>query len=1039
MAERGGRGGGRGRGGGDRGGRGGSDRGRGGYDRGRGGYDRGRGGYDRGGYDRGRGGGGFRGDRGGGRGGRGGDRDPTLNMIFCPEESVPSPDPAVRQLEDRVVRELASAAGLTSQMSQASISGTALQAKSTDLFPYRPAYGTNGQAVVVRANYSAVKAKPIVWYKYTMTFMQVGIETADGPAPDNKSGAREVKGQKLYLAAKELLTVLSAANPSLVLATEFKSQLVSNQKLKLGDDEPVRLKLPLGPDSDKIDLIDAKIHGPAEVPLEDLLRFIATMNDGPSDELFPKYPEAVDALNVILGYGPRCKSDTISAVGKSRYFPFGPGQAIVKLHQDFRPLLAARGFFQSVRLGTGRLLLNVNTTHGVFKDSGRVDKLFEAFGIQPVQSSDHRGKRQLKDFAKSWPKSRVKVDMFLSNGQKFRKSKIIHGLVSQSELSRPSLSNKLKFTNGLEYPGPKDVQFPLKDASGKQTYISVSDHFKKKYSMNLKNLPLLNLGTAEKPTLYPAEMVEITPGQMVKAKLTMRETTAMLDEACRTPYSNALSISDDARKTLGLDDSGLAKFGLSVDKSLLTIDARILKVPMVTYLNKQHRAESVATKNGSWNMKNVQVAKPGAMIERWTFLNILKRNDSPVIGKNTMVDFAKFLIISGIRIKQEPVVDRDGRMTTTWERAMANDGAIEGFLKWAATNKVQYVFFVITEKDTRGLYPKIKSLADCVYGIHTSICLSKHLTRENNFSYYANVGLKVNLKMGGINHRLKEELSLLREGKTMVVGYDVTHPTNMPSGSSKDAPSLVGLVASVDKDCGQWPAYSWEQTSKQEMLSDRLVDAFKTRLDLWAKHNRNQFPENIVIYRDGVSEGQYAQVLRDELPFIHEACRAKYPATQKPKLSIIVSVKRHQTRFFPCSKDSMSDSGNVRNGTVVDRGVTQARYWDFYLAAHHALKGTARPAHYTVLLDEVFRSKYKAQAANELQQMTHELCYLYGRATKAVSICPPAYYADIVCERARVHRPEIFDVSDTESVSTVSTGVASRQVHAALKDSMYYI
>ncbi|CRK36293.1 hypothetical protein BN1708_019972, partial [Verticillium longisporum] len=105
---------------------------------------------------------------------------------------------------------------------------------------------------------------------------------------------------------------------------------------------------------------------------------------------------------------------------------------------------------------------------------------------------------------------------------------------------------------------------------------------------------------------------------------------------------------------------------------------------------------------------------------------------------------------------------------------------------------------------------------------------------------------------------------------------------------------------------------------------------------------------------------------------------------------------------------------NIKNGTVVDRGVTQARYWDFFLTAHTALKGTARPARYTVLLDEIFTTNYgmTEQAANQLEKFTHDLCYLFGRATKAVSICPPAYYADIVCERARVHRPEYFDVSD---------------------------
>ncbi len=121
--------------------------------------------------------------------------------------------------------------------------------------------------------------------------------------------------------------------------------------------------------------------------------------------------------------------------------------------------------------------------------------------------------------------------------------------------------------------------------------------------------------------------------------------------------------------------------------------------------------------------------------------------------------------------------------------------------------------------------------------------------------------------------------------------------------------------------------------------------------------------------------------------------------------------------------------------------MTNVRYWDFFLQAHASLQGklespflncgqallegvaltsvtlgTARPAHYTVLLDEIFRVDYGADAANALEKMTHDLCYLYGRATEAVSICPPAYYADLVCARARIHKNELFD--DTESITS---------------------
>jgi hypothetical protein len=105
------------------------------------------------------------------------------------------------------------------------------------------------------------------------------------------------------------------------------------------------------------------------------------------------------------------------------------------------------------------------------------------------------------------------------------------------------------------------------------------------------------------------------------------------------------------------------------------------------------------------------------------------------------------------------------------------------------------------------------------------------------------------------------------------------------------------------------------------------------------------------------------------------------------------------------------------------------------------ITGTARPAHYTVLLDEIFRADYKDKAAHALESLTHDMCYLYGRATKAVSICPPAYYADLVCTRARLHKAELFD--DTHSTGSASTtgqdAIKSRSIHANLKDTMYYI
>lgn len=134
---------------------------------------------------------------------------------------------------------------------------------------------------------------------------------------------------------------------------------------------------------------------------------------------------------------------------------------------------------------------------------------------------------------------------------------------------------------------------------------------------------------------------------------------------------------------------------------------------------------------------------------------------------------------------------------------------------------------------------------------------SFEVRKGGEWPIFTNVALKFNLKLGGLNQSLEQpRLGVLSEGRTMVVGIDVTHPS---PGSSSTAPSIVGIVVSIDKWFGQWPADLAIQTARQEMVSG-LKSLMELRLALWKCHH-GAFPENILVYRDGVSEGQYDLVL----------------------------------------------------------------------------------------------------------------------------------------------------------------------------------
>lgn len=127
------------------------------------------------------------------------------------------------------------------------------------------------------------------------------------------------------------------------------------------------------------------------------------------------------------------------------------------------------------------------------------------------------------------------------------------------------------------------------------------------------------------------------------------------------------------------------------------------------------------------------------------------------------------------------------------------------------------------------------------------------------------------------------------------------------------------------------------------------------RITFWYKKN-GSLPTAILFYRDGVSESQFELVKDLEFSQIRDgfnkAAKKFNLLGSEVKITLLVAVKRHHTRFYP-TKQTSENKPNVEAGLFVNSVVTDQNQFSFYLQSHHSRLGTARSTHYFVIRNEM--------------------------------------------------------------------------------------
>ncbi|XP_033237933.1 protein argonaute-2-like [Drosophila pseudoobscura] len=665
---------------------------------------------------------------------------------------------------------------------------------------------------------------------------------------------------------------------------------------------------------------------------EDLEVDLNSLRSYMKDKIYDKPMRALQCLEVVLA--APCHNTAIRA-GRSFFKRSEPGSAF-DLNDGYEALV---GLYQTFVLGD-RPFVNVDISHKSFPKAMTIIDYLELYQKQKIDKSTNL------DYKRS------DIESFLTG----------MNIIYEPPACLGSAPRVFR-VNGLCKVPASTQTFEL---DGKE--MTVAEYYKsRQYNLKFPNLLCLHVGPPLKHIYLPIELCRIEDGQTLNRKDGANQVAAMIKYAATSTNerkAKIIRLMEYFRHNL---DPTISHFGIRLGSDFIVVNTRTLNAPQIEYKNSL-----ASVRNGSWRMDGMQFLEPKPKSHKWAILygkiNYLYVDElqKMVIQKSRKVNLC-------LDAKAEKLYYKDER-------------ELDALFRYFKKNQFDVVFVIIP--NSGHLYDVVKQKAELQHGILTQCIKQITVERKCNAQVIGNILLKVNSKLNGTNHKLRDDLHCLPK-KTMFLGADVTHP----SPDQREIPSVVGVAASHDPFGASYNMQYRLQRSALEEIEDMESITLE---HLRVYHNFQQcYPDHIIYYRDGVSDGQFPNIKNKELRGISAACSKLHI---KPKICCFIVVKRHHTRFFPNGVPSQYNKfNNVVTGTVVDRTIVHPNEMQFFMVSHQSIQGTAKPTRYNVI------ENTGNLDIDVLQKLTYNLCHMFPRCNRAVSYPAPAYLAHLAAARGRVY------------------------------------
>ncbi|KAF1749177.1 hypothetical protein GCK72_025644 [Caenorhabditis remanei] len=491
---------------------------------------------------------------------------------------------------------------------------------------------------------------------------------------------------------------------------------------------------------------------------------------------------------------------------------------------------------------------------------------------------------------------------------------------------------------------------------------------------------------------FPIEFLVVAPNQ----KLTPKHG--------EPPKCDKPDIRFDKTKELGEKayilkrNDTLTSFGVTIRPEPIEVEGFTVQAPKIQY--KGFTTAADIFNQASWKLPNNRIAVGATFIEPATIYKIL-------------ILFNSFERYDGQKIIGELKNSLAHQLGITINNIMVEDLRPLGrSVEESFINKMNALKTLPDKPIVVYLNQSSDSKMHGVLKLQERLCqvTTQHLAFDKSlkklgFSTITNIMLKLNLKAGGLNHKVLPHPSIAHlwgdKSNTLIISYDVCFSAGKvyKKGEICEEPSCVGFAyngtKTPDAVIGD---FHYQLPRKEQVDADVLTLRAKIMLNQYAS-SRKKLPEHIIIMRDGVSEDQHAMVMSEEFPAILSGIKEVFVAKnqKKPRFAVIIVKKRHANRLYTKKNGVISNAPPL---TAIDRKIVRRDGNELIFLSHGVIeirgeqKGTAQPLLVNMLYnDDIFKTN------DEIVQLLAAMCCAHQSSNRIISLPETIYAADEYAKR----------------------------------------